>query len=529
MKEKFKLKDKTKSFIIIFLVFALIVTSLSAFIVTLEDKYQNDKFFTFKNTSFTKQEYSVFYSLYINEFVNEYGMYLSYWGLDVNKDFAKQQYDEEHTWEDVLKTNMEKDLKQYIVLNEDIEDKNEKVDVKDNVNSLMEIFKANAKTDGSEYKDYLQAVFGEGVTEKDVRKAVDFKYKAIEYSSTLYKKFYDEPTDKDLISLYTDYPAAFDKILYRSLLFDIEEHDEAHEFEENITNEDSFIKMAKEYTKDDTLQINVGTRDLNSDEMISWLYDDSRKLGDKTLIETEDGYYVIFFKSRKLCDDKTASFRHIYFNTIGANEDELKEIRSKANAVYSTITTSEDPVKEFDDSIVIYSDDSTTKLKNGKVENVRDGSLDSDINDWLFDKNRKQNDMVLKETSSGIYIFCFDSFGEVYWKVFGRQYLAETNYDNYVAELMGDDAEANDNTSTTSLENNNVTSTDVVDEANNVENVQTDTNESETVQIDKAKDANIDVDSADEISENNDTENVEDADTKSDTNNQVESATDKTE
>ncbi len=426
---------KFKSIIIVFLILVLIAGSLSYGLDALSNRRAKNNYYSFKNTTFSQEEYSVFYALYINEFINEYAMYLSSWGLDVNKDFSLQQYDDEHTWEEALLTNMENDLEQFIILNEDMKKTKNKIDVDNDVEQMLEIFKSNANYAGMEYEEYLHSIFGTNVTEKDVKSALKYKYNAIEYSNVLYNKFLEEPTEKELIALYTQYPATFDKVLYRCVTFDKTEHDKAHELGDNITTEDSFIELAKNYTNEDTLFADVGTQDLEEDEIISWLYDDNRKKGDTTIIETKEHFYVMFFKSRTLCDDPTANFKHIYFNTIGANKDEYNEIKSKATAVYSSIQNATDLKTEFNNDALLYSDDSLTKLKGGKIENARKNSVDNEINNWLF-SNRKENDITMIETSAGFYILCFDSYGDVYWKTFARQYLAEEKYNEYISNLM---------------------------------------------------------------------------------------------
>ena len=432
--------SKKKSFLTIILVFAIILTTISgaiSFVKNSDTKQQT--YITICGKDFTFPEYEVFYVLYINEFVDKYALYLDTWGLDVNKDFSKQQLDENYTWEEAFKLQVEEDMKQYVVLNDDIKATNTKVDVSSQVDDLISIFENNAKTSGTTLENYINALFGENVTENDVRKAVEYKYSAIEYSNILAQKFADEVTEKDLLDIYTDYPATFDKITYRIVEFTPEEgedletssaHDKAHSFEEAITDEDSFIEAAKEITDEDTLKTDIGTSSLDNDSLISWLYDEERKLGDKTIIEADDAFYVVFFKSRNICEDATVDFRHIYFNTQNASSQEKEEIKEKAQDVYSKLMDSDKSLA------FIYSDDSTTSSNGGLMEGMTTSSVSKELTSWLFEDERKPGDINFIETSLGYHIVYFEKKGEVYWKVAAKDYLSSKAYDDYVNKLL---------------------------------------------------------------------------------------------
>lgn len=380
--------------------------------------------------SFSKNEYSVFYMLYVTDFLNKYGAYLDDIGLDINKDFNAQQFDENKTWQDYFAEQTNKELSQFVVLNKDIKKTKTKVDTKSQVNDLIKIFENNAKIAGVDKETYLQGVFGKGVTEKDVRMAVEYKYNAIEYSNILYQKLKDEIDEKELVSLYTEYPESFDKVLYRKFTVpnDVE-------FTYEGKTEDDFIEIAKNlYPNMDTLYASVGMDNESNDEIVTWLYDKTRKYGDTELFETEDGLTYVFFKKKDICDDRTVDLRIIYFNTYMADSEEKAEIKKNADAVYSSLLE-ENSEDAFASYALVYSDDTLSKDSGGLMSCVSEGNVPEEIAGWVFDKERKQGDLTLLENDEGYYILCFVKENEIYWKAMARTYLADKAYNDYVENL----------------------------------------------------------------------------------------------
>ena len=212
---------KKRGIIVVFLIAVLFFTGIGTILMNVAPKNAEDNIYmTIGDKKITKEEYQVYYMLYVNEFVNTYGIYFSSWGLDVNKDFNMQKYDEENTWEDIFKTQTNNSIKQYVALNEDAAATKTKIDVSKQVDELIEIFKNNAKTENTDLKTYLTNVFGPDVTEEDVRKAVSYQYSAIDYSNKLNNTLKDTITEKDLVELYTKFPATFDKVVYRMMTFE---------------------------------------------------------------------------------------------------------------------------------------------------------------------------------------------------------------------------------------------------------------------------------------------------------------------
>ena len=433
---------KKRGIIVVFLIAVLFFTGIGTILMNVAPKNAEDNIYmTIGDKKITKEEYQVYYMLYVNEFVNTYGIYFSSWGLDVNKDFNMQKYDEENTWEDIFKTQTNNSIKQYVALNEDAAATKTKIDVSKQVDELIEIFKNNAKTENTDLKTYLTNVFEPDVTEEDVRKAVSYQYSAIDYSNKLNNTLKDTITEKDLVELYTKFPATFDKVVYRMMTFekgdDAEKAKEtANAFLESITDEDSFVEKAKEYSDSDTLFESVGTKNTKTEDIASFIFADERKLGDNTLLEGDDAYYVLFFKTRNICEDKTIDFRHIYFNTNGASQEEKTQLESKAKALFSTIKSKENLTEDdFSSYAFVYSDDTLTRNNGGLMDGIAKGDTDKVLEDWLF-ADRKKGDIEILETDIGFHIVYFSAENEVYWKMAAKKYLVKELYNEYLNKLL---------------------------------------------------------------------------------------------
>ena len=435
---KQKLSDKSSQKKISNILIFCIMAVLSALIVIgglfLYRKNEvKDIYYTEYGENFSRNEYSVFYMLYVTDFLNKYGSYLDALGLDVHKNFAEQQYDENRTWQDFFADQAENDLNQFILLNKDAKKTNTKIDVKTQVDDLMDIFAQNAETAGMDKASYLESVFGEGVTENDVRNAVNYKYSAIEYSNILYNGFKDQVKGTDMVSLYTQYPESFDKVLYRKFLVPTDT-----EFSYDGETEDDFIENAKKISPEaDTLYADIAAKNESNESIVAWLYDNSRKYGDIESFDTEDGEIYVFFKDRNQCSDKTVDLRVIYFNTYKSSSDEKAEIKNIADAVYSTLLTdnSEDTFATY---ALIYSDDTLSKDSGGLITGLSENGVPVELKDWVFDNSRKQGDMTLTENDNGYYILYYSKENEEYWKMAARSYLADKAYDEYVENLKAE-------------------------------------------------------------------------------------------
>ena len=74
----------------------------------------------------------------------------------------------------------------------------------------------------------------------------------------------------------------------------------------------------------------------------------------------------------------------------------------------------------------------------GLYENVYPGQMVSSFNDWCFDADRKPGDTGIIETSYGVHVMYFDSFGKIYRDALVENALRSADYNAWYDATAGD-------------------------------------------------------------------------------------------
>ena len=121
---------------------------------------------TIDGEKYTVADVSYYYQDAYQSFVNSYGDYISYFGLDTSKPLSSQQYSEDQTWADYFKeqavTNMQfihaalaKAQEEGLTLSED---------QRATYDATLESIKSAASQAGYGYETYLRLIYGSAMT-----------------------------------------------------------------------------------------------------------------------------------------------------------------------------------------------------------------------------------------------------------------------------------------------------------------------------------------------------------------------------
>lgn len=215
-----------------------------------------------------------------------------------------------------------------------------------------------------------------------------------------------------------------------------------------------------EYTGDqaetDTLQSEVAyssfsTTNESSAAQAEWLFDEARTTGDVTTIDTTTGTYVFFFMERSRHDYNTVDVRHILvsFDSFDAEGNPIADDAENTdeNADSSTETTdaqrdaaqaeAERILAEWKDGAVTeesfgelakqYTDDSNGE-QGGLYEQVYQGRMVTNFNDWIFGSGREPGDTGVISTDYGYHVMYFVGENDPYWMVQVRSAKASADY-----------------------------------------------------------------------------------------------------
>lgn len=267
---------------------------------------------TIDNEKIGRVEYDFYYNMTVNNFLNTYGQYASYMGLDTEKDFAKQTYQGSQTWDDYFNEGTVAMLKQIRALSKEADGSSFEYDEQaeyDKFNKSVEDAANEAKTGLSEY---YKDTFGQYASQKRLEKYVKQYLRGNAYFEDYSNNI--TFTDAEKNAYYEEHKDNYDVVDYRHI--EVEDANKANEMLEAVTDSDSFRNLCSQYAKDDaksqyeSSDASLSTGTLKSGisagtDAAEWLFAAERKEGDKTVITSssdESRNYVLYFIKRYVTD-----------------------------------------------------------------------------------------------------------------------------------------------------------------------------------------------------------------------------------
>lgn len=315
------------------------------------------------DNSITKLEYDYYYQTSVDSFTTNYSQYLSYFGLDTTKSFADQKYSDTLTWDDYFAQQAVELIKQTKALLDDSNKNNFEYDVDENYNTYVNSIKEAASTNSMGVGKYYKTKFGANATESNLKSIIKEYLIAGAYYNQLSEQ--NKPTDSEVQAYYEQNKDQYDSIDYRVLA--VESQDAANEMLSKITDGASFASLSVKYAPDDVKAnyesedaslVTGGTSSSISTTYNSWLYDASRKAGDKTVIENADNgtFDVLYFVNRyyestnndTISDTITSENVNKYIATLTANYT-VSDPHNKLN--YLSVTATEAATQTESESV----------------------------------------------------------------------------------------------------------------------------------------------------------------------------------
>jgi len=337
---------------------------------------------------------------------------------------------------------------------------------------------------------YLQQIFGSSITEGGLRKIMERAFLTSSYSRHVYDSFNYSPDA--LAAYYSENAGDLDKFVFRVFTVDAEppdysydpedesadspyqteeEYNEAYDaaYEEavaearetaasivsGINSEDDFINAAKQYNElyyedpDSTLVEYAGS-DLINLEFGDWLQDSARVRGDVMTMDNESGSYIVCFVERDRNEYRTVQMRQIQVvgdmvdssiyeegeddpEYLAAEQKAEADAEAKAADVLARFTGGGATEEKLLELMEEFSDDPT---EGGLYENIMKGNMPMEMNDWLFDSDRKHGDYTLIKSDYGHHLMFFMGFGEKSCDVIAESALREKAFEAWSEGLV---------------------------------------------------------------------------------------------
>lgn len=409
-------------------------------------------------------ELSYYYIDYVNNYLNSYGDYLTYFGIDPSKPLNEQIVNEEtgETWADNFISQAVSSAKSAYALSDAAQaegftlpqDMQDQADIMSsnldayasvygypNVNAFLKAQYGNGATKDSYMEYYRRSLLASAYqthhqdsltyTDEQIREADQAD--PVKYSSYSYAQYYTPvskfltggTTNEDGTTTYTTQEreaaiaAAKEAItpLTDSTVTTVEALNAA--IAAMAINEGTEAS-ATDYSNQSGTSINT--------YFSQWVTDASRKAGDLTCVEvpgtfqdengetqdTINAFYVVLYNGTNDNQTPMVNVRHILVSFEGeAQEDGTysDEVKLAARTKAQEILTQWKDGDATEDSFAALANEKSTdggsNTNGGLYENVYPGQMVQAFNDWCFDSARQPGDTDVVETNYGCHVMYF--------------------------------------------------------------------------------------------------------------------------
>ena len=411
-----------------------------------------------------KVEFDYAYNTSKNNYITQYGSYLSYFGLDTSKDLSTQMYSDTLTWQDYFEQNAVESLKQNKALMAEAKAAGFTYDTTDEYNTFKETIKTSAAAAGVSDKEYVRSIYGSYATMGRIEEYV----KNDMVMNAYYQKLQEDnaPSDDEIQSYYEENKATYDSVDYRLTTIEADLPTEPTELADPVEEtaadttgttdgtattdttqdtayqpSDAEIAKAMEDAKvlaDDAEQTVAKDGEAHENEKKSsvnylisdWLFDDARKAGDTTIITNDSShcYYVVAFEQRYLDETPSADVRVIIPGEDKTGEEILEEWKSGA--------ATEDSFVELCKK---YTQDTSAAANGGLFEQVTKSGMTEELSNWIFDSSRQAGDTVsIAITDDATYVLYYIGQDQPEWKINIKNTLVSQAMTQYIDDITAD-------------------------------------------------------------------------------------------
>jgi len=410
-----------------------------------------------------KVEFDYVYNTSKNNYITQYGSYLSYFGLDTSKDLSTQMYSETLTWKDYFEQNAVESLKQNKALMAEAKAAGFTYDTTDEYNTFKETIKTSAAAAGVSDKEYVRSIYGSYATMGRIEEYV----KNDMVMNAYYQKLQEDnaPGDDEVQSYYEENKATYDSVDYRLTTIEADLPTEPTELADPVEEtaadttgstdgtaatdstqdtayqpSDAEIAKAMEDAKvlaDDAEQTVAKDGEAHENEKKSsvnylisdWLFDDARKAGDTTVITNDNShcYYVVAFEKRYLDETPSADVRVIIPTEDKTGEEILEEWKNGA--------ATEDSFAELCKK---YTQDTSAVENGGLFEQVTKTGMTEELSNWIFDSSRQVGDTVAITVSDSTYVLYYIGQDQPEWKINIKNTLVSDTMSQHMQDITAD-------------------------------------------------------------------------------------------
>ena len=423
----------------------LILAAIIAFILSFPiRKYLaiHETVCTIGGRNVSRVEFDYNYNMVKNSYMNSYGQYLSYYGLD-SEHIEDELYDGSLTFRDYFEKEAVERIKQTVALKAELEREGFNADISSDYQTYEDTMKESAEAAGISVADLYTQSLGVYATPRRLEPFVRESLLVSKFSDHKQESF--APDDAAIDARYAEEADDYDLFDYRLTRIDAELPTAPTELADEgaaVAEDGSYtpseaeteaaMKEARELADEaekKVFQDGVLHEGETSASVVyqirNWLLDSSRKNGDTTVVESDtiNCYYVVGFVGRYVDDKDTTSLR-----IISTSEDNGAAIVSEYNAAGSTEESFIDLVSRYSDS---------DNGNGGLYEGLSGAELPGDIETWMTDSARQKGDVTyyFDESLSLTYVCYYVGGGKPSWYYTIKNLVASETMEDYLSGL----------------------------------------------------------------------------------------------
>ncbi|MGN1345251.1 MAG: peptidylprolyl isomerase [Eubacteriales bacterium] len=454
-------KEKRNSIIITVCVIlvAVLIVGLLVF-----NRLTDSGFFLRSKTAAESENYEVdgaMMTYFYHSNYQNYAAYASYLGIDSSTSLKAQEcsISSGMTWFDYFASLTKSYVNELLALCEAAKANGVSLDDADYdaIDASMDSLTETAKAYGYTVNQYLITAFGAGVNSKDVKHCLELTALASKYSDQYLASL--TYSDEQLEAYYEANSADFDGVDVIAITIPSSTYQETDDDGNPVGDATAASDKAQAKANEiaaaaDADAFNAAIRDflLNDrgssedevDAMVEQCYSPhvtastisdvaewafSASVGE-TKVSGEAGasQYTVYYLAKEAYRDDTPGrdIRHILFSNNTYDDD------SKVNEVYAEWESAGFTEEKFLELNDLYNEDSSI-TNGGLYENVQEGQMVTEFNDWMFDASRKPGDHGIVETTYGWHIMYYVGESErAAWEAEAIDALQSADYTDLV-------------------------------------------------------------------------------------------------
>ena len=403
---------------------------------------------------FSTADYNYFYT---NTYANYYSTYQSYYGESAQYFMPGPETLSQYTVDAMQDIAV-------LVTSANAEDFTLSEEKQEVLAAAVENVEISAKLQRMSVGRYLRASYGAGVNMKVFQRCVELSLIAEEYEAMKRDTF--QYTADELTAHYAENVDKYDVIGFNAYYFNgtaVEDNAEteedesvdvetamaaakadAEDFLDRLEAGESFAKLTYEFSGENEAYNSetAGYTEVSGENLAEiyaeWLLDASRKEGDATAVEADNGWYVVEFISRNDNTYNTVNVRHILVEPAAVSEDAEDYESELAAAMNEALTEAENLLTAWEDGDA--TEESFAELADQNSDDAAEGGLYTQVHlgqmvepfeEWIFDSSRKTGDTDIVESEFGYHVMYFVGTDAPYCDVLAENNLRAAAYDEW--------------------------------------------------------------------------------------------------